>query len=173
MLSIGFFPLSRSLTTVNYLPYSRVVFRRNNRSWVPGACQGRQRRAQPDEGVLFLTTFAARTMLYSISKALKKQTSSGFACAMNNSHARHAKRCVVGNWIPAPLNSNRIRSRRFVNGRSLIKFDLLVARFDSRDGSFNLVSIKPERSGRKRQPFSHHKFWHTTCIYRVKNRQPQ
>jgi len=58
MLSIGFFSLSRSLTTVNYLPYSRVVFRRNNRSWVPGACQGRQRRAQPDEGVLFLTTFA-------------------------------------------------------------------------------------------------------------------
>ena len=173
MLSIGFFPPFLSLTTVKNLPYSRVVFRRNNRSWVPGACQGRQRRAQPDEGVLFLTTFAARTMPYSTSKASKKQTWSGFACAMNNSRAQRAKRCVVGNWIPAPRKSGRIRSRRFVNGRSLIRFDLLVARFDSRDGSFILVSLKPERSGRKLQPFSNHKFWHTTCTYRVENRQPK
>ena len=173
MLSSGFFPLSSSLTTVKNLPYSRVVFRRNNRSWVPGACQGRQRRAQPDEGVLFLTTFAARTMPYSTSKASKKQTSSGFAGGMNNSRARHAKRCVVANWIPAPRNSNRLRSRRFVNGRSLITFDLLVARFDSRDRFFILVSLKPERSGRKLQPFSNHKLWHTTCTYRVKNRQPK
>jgi hypothetical protein len=118
MLSIGFFPLSSSLTTVNYLPYFKVVFRRNNQSCVPGAFQRRQRRAQPDEGVLFLTTFAARTMPYSTSKASKKQTWSGFACAMNNSHAQRAKRCVVGNWIPAPRKSGRIRSRRFVNGRS-------------------------------------------------------
>ena len=43
-------PLSLSLTTVIKSPYSRVVFRRNKRSWVSGAFQGRQRRAQPDEG---------------------------------------------------------------------------------------------------------------------------
>src|SRR6266496_12133 len=49
-------------------------------------------------------------MPYSTSKALKKQTSSGFACAMKSSRALHAKRCVVANWIPAPRKSGRIRS---------------------------------------------------------------
>jgi hypothetical protein len=47
----------------------------------------------------------------------------------------------------------------------LIKFDLLVERFDCRDGSFILVSLKLERSSRKLQPFSNNKFWHTTCSY--------
>jgi low affinity Fe/Cu permease len=44
-----------------------------------------------------------------------------------------------GDWIPAPRKSGRIRSHRFVNGRSLIKFDLLVERFDVIDGTFILV----------------------------------
>ena len=38
-----------------------------------------------------------------------------------------------------PEVRGRIRSRRFVNGRSLIKFDLLVERFDVIDGTFILV----------------------------------
>ena len=37
--------------------------------------------------------------------------------------------------------SGRIRSRRFVNGRSLIKFDLLVERFDVCDDTFILVPL--------------------------------
>jgi len=46
-----------------------------------------------------------------------------------------------GELIPAPQKSGRIRSRRFVNGRSLIKFDLLVERFDVCDGTFILVPL--------------------------------
>jgi low affinity Fe/Cu permease len=57
----------------------------------------------------------AHTMPYSTSKALKKQTSSGFACAMKSSRALRAKGCVVGNWIPAPRKSGRIRSHGFLN----------------------------------------------------------
>jgi len=46
-------------------------------------------------------------MPYWTSKGLKKQISSGFAGGMKSSHALHAKRCVVGNWIPAPQKSGR------------------------------------------------------------------
>src|SRR5580765_2915573 len=59
-------------------------------------------------------------MHYSTSKGLKKQTSSGFACAMKSSRGLRAKRWGVANWIPAPRKSGQIRSHRFVNGRSLI-----------------------------------------------------
>jgi hypothetical protein len=78
-------------------------------------------------------------------KGLKKQTSSGFECDIKNSRALRAKRRGVANWIPAPQKSGRIRSRRFVNGRSLIKFDLLVERFDVCDGIFIPCFSKPRK----------------------------
>ena len=49
----------------------------------------------------------------STSKALKKQTSSGFACAMKSWHAQRAKRCVVENWILTRRNLDPIKSRHF------------------------------------------------------------
>jgi hypothetical protein len=71
----------------------------------------------------------------------QKQTLSGFECGMKSSRAVRAKHWGVANWIPAPRKSARIRSRLFVNGRCLIKFDLLVEPFDVCDETFILVPL--------------------------------
>src|ERR1041384_6938733 len=85
-------------------------------------------------------------MPYSTSRGSENRTSSGFACPTKNLRARHAMRCVVGNWIPAARKSGRIRTRRFVSRCSLVKFDLLVESFDAFNERFLAFPLKILRS---------------------------